>query len=319
MITLITSKICCATYELNMLQKFEASCSAYGNWELRSGPLLFCPLAFSARLYTLLHYLITPALKRRSIKGAVLSLGLPRRLFFFSKTFPWFSYENEFRVLWAANVWQRDYPEIEQLILKGKVNLLLLSAHQPAEYFHKLRIPGCKVNWVPETIDTAAYPQLKWSERRIDIRTSGPVWSRYHHAITDGCTENGISYISSGGNEPGELAATRICICFPQSLTNPQIAGNVSALTGYYLQAMAARCLIIGLPPLDLSYLLTYPAVVAVDWADPVGQIKDILANPARWQRLIEKNYQMACTIFNHRTAIAQISRLIKEEQTIRS
>jgi hypothetical protein len=97
------------------------------------------------------------------------------------------------------------------------------------------------------------------------------------------------------------LADAQICICFPRSITHPELAGSVSTLTLIYLQAMASKCLIIGAAPLDAQHLFDYNPVIEIDWTDPTGQIERIIQNPEPYQELIEKNYHAVCTLFHHK------------------
>lgn len=292
-------------------------------WRTKAGPHIFVPHSFSCGLYTLMHFLLKPVLKKYKIKGAVLTLGLPLRLYFFSKTFPYFSHDAELRVWWTNNVWQPDYSRVEKIVREGRINLLLLSSHQATEHFYKLKIPDCTVEWVPETIDVAEYKFKPWNERNIDILSFGRGWQKYHVRIAKGCMENKINYVWQSAGEllfpewadfVNALADTQICICFPRSVTHPQLAGNVSTLTVRYLQAMASKCLIVGTAPLDIPYLLNYNPVVEVDWSDPVRQIKNILAQPSKWQALVERNYLTVCRIFQHNNTVDQIGKLIESQ-----
>jgi len=332
MITLITARIRSKQPDIELLKKMELFCKTHSTWKTKTGPVLFVPRAVSSRFYTLIHYLAKPLIKRNKIKGAVLSLGFPYRPYFFSKTFPYFTRDADMRVLWTYDVWQPDYSRVERIVREGKVNLLLLSSHQATEHFSRLKIPDCTVEWVPETINVSHYKQKPWNERNIDILSFGRGWREYHDKIVEGCKENKINYVWQRSSEDHDvavhglkkdllfpewtdfiagLANTQICICFPRSITHPQLAGNVSTLTIRYLQAMASKCLILGAAPLDIHYLLDYNPVVEVDWNDPAGQIRNILAHPAKWQALIEKNYETVSNLFHHRNAVQQIDKLI--------
>ena len=338
MITLITARIRSRQPDIQLLKKLELGFKRYSTWKTRPGPILFAPRALSSRWYTLIHYLLKPVLKSYKIKGAVLSLGLPYRFYFFSKTFPYFSRDADMRVLWTYDVWQPDYPRVEKLVREGKINLLLLSSHQATEHFYKLKIPGCTVDWVPETINVEEYKYKPWNRRSIHVLSFGRGWQKYHDQIVEGCRENKINYLSQHRSEdhdvavhglkknllfPGwtdfvnALADTQICICFPRSVTHPGLAGNVSTLTIRYLQAMASKCLILGTAPLDIAYLLNYNPVIEVDWSDPVGQIRNILDQPAQWQALVERNYLTVSRMFQYNNAVDQIDRLIKSQLEI--
>ena len=64
------------------------------------------------------------------------------------------------------------------------------------------------------------------------------------------------------------LANSRVSICFPQSITNPERCGKVETVTLRYFESMASKCLIVGKCPLELRDLFGYNPVIEVD--DPI-------------------------------------------------
>lgn len=334
MITLVTSRIRGITPDIALLQGFEQYCARNSTWQTRQGPVLFAPRTLSSRVYTFMHATLKPVLRRHKVRGAVLSLGMPYHIYLYSKTFPYFAYDCDLRVLWTYDVWEPDYSKIERLVRQSGTNLLLLSSYQSTEHFRKLRIPGCEVHWVPESINTDDYHFKPWHERKIQLLSFGRSYMTYHNKIEEGCRQSGIEYACQERNEHHDvavhglkqnlqfptwesftegLANAQICLCFPRALTHPQLAGNVSTLTIRYLQAMASKCLLLGTAPLDTRYLFDYNPVVEVNWNDPLGQVKSILSDPLPYQELIEKNYAAVCNLFHHRQACTRIEQLITE------
>lgn len=336
MITLVTSRFQDDTPDRILLQDFEQFCVRNSPWQSKRGPLLFSPGQISSRLYTALHLVTRPLLQGYKKRGAALSLGLPYRNYLFSKTFPYFAFNYDLRVLWTYDVWQPRYQEIENLVRESRTNLLLLSSHQATEHFQRLNISQCTVHWVPETINTEAYKSKPWNKRSTDILSFGRSYLEYHNKIVDGCAAHQLNYKYQERNASKDVAMqglktpslqfptehafidglsdAKICICFPRSLTHPKAAGDVSTLTLRYLQAMASKCLVIGATPLDVKYLFDYDPIVEVDWNDPVEQILSILHKPAPYQALIEKNYEFVNTHLHYKNAIITIDRLIKSQ-----
>jgi hypothetical protein len=335
MITLVTSKIKKGSPDIDLLQRFEQYCAKHSDWKVRSGPVLFAPSGLSSRLYTLVHRLLKPLFRNYTMNGAIVSLGLPYHYYLYSKTFPYFTLNSSLKVLWTYDVWEPDYKSVENLIRTSGVNLLLLSSYQATRHFKNLKISDCQVHWIPETINPADYKHKKWSERSINVLSFGRSWLTYHHKIKDGCKDLHINYLYQERNETTDvavqglkrnlqfptwssfidgLADSQICICFPRTLTHPKLAGNVSTLTIRYLQAMASKCLIVGVAPMEVKLLLNYNPVIEVDWADPVGQLARILEHPEDWQALIEKNYDTVYRFFHHNNALSQIDSLIKKQ-----
>jgi len=335
MITLICSQIRDKMPDILLLQDFEKYCAAYSGWKSKHGPVLFAPRKISSRLYTLIHKVSKPVLRMYKKKGAVISIGFPTSIYMHSKTFPYFTYKSDLRVLWSYDVWSPQFEKIEKLVRKSKINLLLLSSYQATEHFKNLYIPNCEVQWVPESVNVHAYKHKPWYERNIDILSFGRSYLTYHDAIIEGCEKNHINYRYQERDEKTDVAVhglkrglqfpdwetfvdglsdSKICICFPRSVTHPKLAGYVSTLTIRYLQAMASKCLIIGSAPLDVIHLLDYNPVVEVDWNDPVAQIQSILHNPDKYNELIDKNYNTVCQLFHHDNAMRKIELLINKK-----
>ncbi|WP_040300633.1 hypothetical protein [Arcticibacter svalbardensis] len=335
MITLITSRIRNNSPDLVLLGDFEQFCAQNSNWDIKKGIVLFAPSKISTRMYTWIHRFLSPVLKRFKIPGAVISLGLPYAYYLHSKSFPYYSYDCDLRVLWTYDVWEPRFKEVEQLVRKSKIQLLLLSSYQATEHFRKLHIPNCEVQWVPETINPDNFKVKPWEQRSVNILSFGRSYMKYHNVIEKGCKQNHIRYMYQERNDKTDvavqglkqnlqfptqesfidgLANAQICICFPRSLTHPDLAGNVSTLTIRYLQAMASKCLIIGSAPQEVQYLLDYNPVIEVDWNNPVEQIKSILKNPSDYKALIEKNYAAVCTLFHNKKAIETIDELVNKQ-----
>ncbi len=334
MITLITSKIKSKRPDLLLLQDFEKFCAENSNWNTATGALLPHPNPISTRFYTLLHYILQPILRLYKKKGAVVSLGLPYRLFLYSKTFPYFTINSDLRVLWTYDVWQPKYREFEHLVRESKINLLMLSSLQATKHFRKLKIPNCDVHWIPESINTADYQFKPWNERKIHLLSFGRSYSKYHEEIVTGCKLNNINYQFEDRDDNRDvavervkastlqfptredfiagLADTKICICFPKALTHPEYAGDVSTFTLRYLEAMASKCLLIGSAPAEAEYLFDYNPMIEIDWNNPVDQIKEILENPGPYLDLVEKNYNTVLTKFHYSNSITKIEQLIK-------
>ena len=87
------------------------------------------------------------------------------------------------------------------------------------------------------------------------------------------------------------LGDAKISVCFPRSMTNPEIAGDVETMTLRYLESIAARSLIVGHCPTEMLDLFGYNPVIESDVSDPAGQIDAILSNLPGYADLIERNY----------------------------
>jgi hypothetical protein len=140
------------------------------------------------------------------------------------------------------------------------------------------------------------------ADRSIDVLEFGRNWSAYHDPIRDHCLASGLVHLF----EPTRghlvfvtreafvegLANTKISVCFPSALTHPERSGDVETMTLRYLESIASRCIILGRCPAEMRELFGYDPVVEADMTDPAGQIDDILGNLARYEPLLERNYQ---------------------------
>jgi hypothetical protein len=333
MITLITSRIKDKSPDIELLQRFEQYCAGNSNWSVKEGAVVFNPRNIASRLYAGAHSLLKPITKLNKIKGAVLSLGLPYRLTLFSKTFPYFGYDCDLRVLWTYDVWEPDYERVEKMVREANINLLLLSSEQATTHFSNLAIPNCEVHWVGETVNPEDYSFKDWNSRTTDILSFGRTYHNYHQAIVEGCELGKIEYryqerteeidVAVQGLKKGlqfptredfvkGLADAKICICFPRCVTHPGLAGNISTITLRYLQAMASKCVIIGSAPRELKDILNYDAVIEVDWEHPIAQIQHIIDHPDQYQELINKNYEAVLNFFQHKHSIEKINLLVR-------
>lgn len=87
------------------------------------------------------------------------------------------------------------------------------------------------------------------------------------------------------------LAQTKIVICVPSDITHPERAEYISSMTLRYLQAMASKCLIVGVTPFDMGELFDYDTIIEIDMKNAARQLLAILDNYESYVPLIERNY----------------------------
>ncbi len=279
---------------LLLLPPLEAACVRSGGWGVVQGPELFAPVKLSTRLYGALSLLLRPFLSQVRRPGAVVSLGLPYLHYLLGKTFPFFALGYDLRVLWTYDVWEPELESFCDMVRRARIDLLLVSSAQAAQELR--RRLQTDVQWFPEFIDSERYDASKpWKDRTIDVLSFGRAYSPYHAAIAQGCAERGINYVSNPNLPTWDALATaladaKLCVCFPRAVTNPESAGFFSTITFRYLQAMASGCLPIGNTPVDAREVFDYPAIIDVDWSDPVKQIQKTLGAADEYSPIREKN-----------------------------
>lgn len=294
-VTLVTSRLRDARPDFDDIRALEAGCLKSTDWRAKPGPLLFHPVKISTRLYTLLHTVLRPILSRVHIDDVVVSIGLPYRHYFFGKTFPYFTLASKLRVLWIWDAWEPRLKEIAALAREAKIDVLLVSSMQSTELIASMLKGTCDVRWVPEAIALADYRAKPWNEKTIDVLAFGRSLSRYKDAIRS-LRAKGLRCVLDQRFATREefisaLADAKISICFPKSVTDPEIAGRISTVTHRYLQSMAAKCVIVGETPVETSKMFGYNPFVDVDWKDPAGQLLNIVQHPERFTDLVEKNF----------------------------
>jgi hypothetical protein len=237
--------------------------------------------------------LIRPFIRRRENLVLVPSMGFSEyRLVPFGYIFE--------TVLYVFDCWPKDYRRWIAYFRRHRPRVTFFSARDSAAYFRH-RIPGMEAIWMPEATDPGRYrtgPQL--TERSLDVLELGRRYSTFHEAVREPLRRLGRSHRFE--SQPGQiifptfrelvdgLAATRISICFPSSLTHPARSGSVETVTHRYFESMASRCVVVGKCPGELADLFGYDPVIPADMGDPSTQIVQILGDLGAYQPLVDQN-----------------------------
>lgn len=317
-IALVTSRLRDNRPDFDDIRAIEQACLRCTGWRARPGAILFHPVKVSSRLYTLFHTLLRPFLSRICIPDVVVSIGLPYRHYFFGKTFPYFTLGSKLRVLWTWDAWEPKLEGIAALAREAKIDVLLVSSWQSSELLRAMLRGVCDVHWVPETIDVSEYRAKPWNEKKIDVLAFGRSLPRYKEAIKS-LSAKGLNCVLDQRFATREefisaLADAKISICFPRTVTDPDVAGHISTVTHRYLQSMAAKCLIVGETPVEAQQMFGYDPIVAVDWRDPVGQLLHITTHPESFAHLIERNFAALTSHHQVSNFVARIEQHIREK-----
>jgi hypothetical protein len=215
------------------------------------------------------------------------------------KTFP-FSYWTEI-IPYAFDCWPITYDWWASFYRRERTRIAFLTARQAAEHFSH-RFPDTTVRWLPEAVDPDEYnPSRPLAEREIDVLEMGRRYEPYHARITDKLSQancvhvydrRGVkSVFGSRADLVDGLSRTRILVCFPRSITNPEVAQGVETVTYRYFQAMASKCLMVGHGPRELIDLFGYNPVLQVEDGSELAQLEWILRNLSSFSGLVERNY----------------------------
>ncbi|HEX4141117.1 MAG TPA: glycosyltransferase [Candidatus Methylacidiphilales bacterium] len=217
----------------------------------------------------------------------------------FRKTMPRFLAEAH-KSAYLFDAWPQNHEKIRQFADACEIEHLFISSSQGAAALGLL-VKTARCHWIPEGITPGDYFLAFEPERDIDVLQLGRRYDKYHRMIAPAMEKHGRNYLYE--IQPGTvvfptrldyvegLARTKISICAPMAVTNPERAGGIETMTVRYLQSMLSRCLIVGHAPPEMIQLFGYSPLIEIDYSDPAGQILGLLDRLNDYEELIEKNY----------------------------
>lgn len=212
-------------------------------------------------------------------------------------TFPDYITHEIIPLIWDC--WPYLWEQMGRFLKKHDIKTAFFTSSQTAEYFRKL-FPEKKIYYLPEAIDVELYKEGKvLKERRCDYLEFGRVCNFVNSSLLPDTLN-----ILSSKNENGALktremlidalADSKITICLPRSVNQPEIASGIETLTQRYWECMLSRVLIIGKAPKELIDIIGYDPVINIDKDNFGNQLQDILNNIETYQMLVDKNRVMA-------------------------
>ena len=198
--------------------------------------------------------------------------------------------------------WPHYFDWWESFFIRYRIRLAFFTARQSAEYFSK-KLPGTTCIWLPEATDPRLYdPGDLLISREIDVLEFGRKHANLHDKIRPALEEAG--YVHTYQRAPRQfifpdraalckgLCKAKISICVPASVTHPERSGWVITTTHRYFESMAARCILLGICPPELTDLFGYNPMLEIEEGREAGQILDILKDPGAYQSLVDRNYE---------------------------
>ena len=216
-------------------------------------------------------------------------------------------YSNASKNIYLFDAWLETHKTIIDFVNDFKVDNVFVSSSDVVEQLKKYET-DTKFHWIPEGISPDDYEYSDYKDKNIDVLQIGRKHDKYHNEIVDNLLKLNKTYLFE--KKKGELifptresfikglAASKISICFPSSITHPDRTKGIETMTIRYLQSMASKCLIVGKAPREMIELFGYNPVIKVDTSNPSGQIADILDNYENFIPLVEKNYS---NLINHK------------------
>ena len=216
-----------------------------------------------------------------------------------SFAFPYAYSHNIIPILW--DTWPRYWNRIISSFKRHNIQIAFFTQRSTAQYINS-KLENIKCVHLPEGLNPNRYKVGKpLIERKIDILELGRIFNKFHDIITG--SSIGLTHKFQAGEQllfknfdelTNGLADSKITICFPRNMTNPEHAGNIETLTQRYWECMFSRSLIFGHAPKELVDLLGYNPAIEADWTDINNQIKIILSNIEKYQYLVDKNFEIA-------------------------
>lgn len=212
-------------------------------------------------------------------------------------TFPDYITHEVIPVIWDC--WPCHFDNMAKWFSKHNVKTAFFTSSQTAERMKNL-YPDKNIYHLPEAIETNLYLEGgELIERKWDFLEFGRVC---YYVKTKELSKNirVLSSRSEQGNLKNRkmlieaLSDSKITICLPRCVNQPEIAGDIETLTQRYWECMLSRVIIIGHAPKELMDIIGYNPVVELDRENFPIQIHDMLLNIEQYQNLVNKNRQSA-------------------------
>lgn len=209
--------------------------------------------------------------------------------------------------IYMYDVWPRFHKWIFPLLDFFNITYIFFSSKQVYELYQQHANGNkCKAMWLPEAITVDEYFYKPAEERSIDVLEFGRNYAAYHDLIAGKLALKNKKHVFKTPEQqvlfPGKveftaaLADSKIVICIPSDISHPERAEYISTMTLRYLQAIASKCLIVGIMPSDMEEIFGYMPIVEIDMEHAAEQIIDVLDNYQNYLPLIEKNYETVKT-----------------------
>ena len=109
------------------------------------------------------------------------------------------------------------------------------------------------------------------------------------------------------------MGDAKVTITLPRSYTQPEIAGDIETLTQRYWECMLSRIVMVGHAPQELVDLIGYNPVIELEKDRLNEQIQDILANINSYQKLVDKNREVALKMGDWKNRINDVMNFLHE------
>lgn len=233
----------------------------------------------------------------KSSKEARLRFVEPVSLSF--DTFPDYARYEIIPFVWDC--WPRYFEKMCHWMKKHQVRTAIFTSSQTAERMRQ-RFPETNIMYCPEAVDSSCYKQGKLlKERRIDLlefgRGSGIDFNENQNGnkkFQYVCTKVNGKFTYTNKQLYEAMGDAKVTIALPRSITQPEVAGDIETLTQRYWECMLSRMVMVGQAPKELTELIGYNPVIEIDKEHFTEQILNILTYIDDYQKLVDKNHEVA-------------------------
>ena len=236
-----------------------------------------------------------------------------------------YAYRNEIvPIIWDC--WPDFVQHMVKIFNRCCIKVAFFTSKQTANYFSK-KYPDRKIFFLPEAINTKLYYSgNRLKERKVDVLEYGRLYKSVHEQlikipnIRHLFANDGEKLFSAFDDLAKCIANTKIVVCYPRSITHPEMAKGVETLTQRYWECMYSGTIIVGKAPQELIDLLGYNPVIEARVEEMQNVIKGILVNIEQYQELADKNRLCAQEYGDWRTRFEFIEKKLRQlNYTMRS
>ena len=214
-------------------------------------------------------------------------------------TFPDYACYEIIPFVWDC--WPRYFEKMCHWMKKHQVRTAIFTSSQTAERMRQ-RFPETNIMYCPEAVDSSCYKQGKFlKERRIDLlefgRGSGIDFNENQNGnkkFQYVCTKVNGKFTYTNKQLYEAMGDAKVTIALPRSITQPEVAGDIETLTQRYWECMLSRMVMVGQAPKELTELIGYNPVIEIDKEHFTEQILNILTYIDDYQKLVDKNHEVA-------------------------
>ena len=229
-------------------------------------------------------------------------------------SFPDYIHYEIIPIFWDS--WPRYQADIKLFLKTKHINTAFFTSSQVAKKMSD-DFPQMNIQYISEGVDVNLYNKgLELHNRSIDILEYGRMRNQLHlyfpPTVNHIYSKDGKKLYITNKEFIDALCDTKITLCFPRSVTHPELTRGIETLTQRYWENMLCRVVMVGYSPKELINILGYDPVLPIDYDYPEEQIMHILSHIDNYQPLVDKNRQYALERGNWTSRVSTMMESLK-------